>query len=73
MARERVGSPPKAHVMVETCHLLPPLSGPQSDPLLFGVAEALACLFPVEDMRLRTVAVPPEQQDEERVEEPLAA
>lgn len=35
--------------MVETRHILPPETGPASDPLLFGVAEALACLFPIDE------------------------
>lgn len=35
--------------MVETRHILPPEAGPASDPVLYGVAEALAGLFPIDE------------------------
>lgn len=32
--------------MIDTLHLLPPDLGPRSSPMLYGVAEAIAELFP---------------------------
>ncbi|GEP00799.1 hypothetical protein [Methylobacterium haplocladii] len=32
--------------MIDTLHLLPPDLGPRSNPMLYGVAEAIAELFP---------------------------
>ncbi len=32
--------------MIDTLHLLPPDLGPRSNPMLYGVAEAIAALFP---------------------------
>lgn len=63
----------KARAMVETRHLQPPVTGPQSDPLLYGVADALARLFPIEDSCRRAVSSAPDAQEDEQVEEPLAA
>lgn len=33
--------------MIETTHLLPPVLGPRSNPVLFGIAEAIAELLPI--------------------------
>lgn len=35
--------------MVETVHITPPDVGPQSDPLLYGVTQALEQLFPLDE------------------------
>lgn len=35
--------------MITTRHIQPPETGPRSDPLLFGVAEALSCIFPLDE------------------------
>ncbi len=35
--------------MVETIHITPPDLGLQSDPLLYGVAQALEQLFPLDE------------------------
>lgn len=32
--------------MIDTLHLLPPDIGPRSNPVLYGIAEAIAELFP---------------------------
>lgn len=56
--------------MVKTVHLQPPLTGLRSDPLLFGVAEALARLFPIEDVRLCLVPELREEMPPKEIEEP---
>ena len=63
----------KARAMLESRHLQPPVTGPQSDPLLYGVADALARLFPIEDACCWVDTSAPDAQEEERVEEQLAA
>lgn len=35
--------------MIKTRHIQPPETGPKSDPLLFGVAEALSSIFPIDE------------------------
>lgn len=50
--------------MVDTLHLQPPGSGLSSDPLLFGVGEALARLFPLEESHVHRDAAAPTERYE---------
>ncbi len=55
--------------MVETAHITPPDLGLQSDPLLYGVAQALEQLFPLDETsgtptsQLARVLIPLPQDD----------
>lgn len=53
--------------MIETIHLLPPDLGPRSNPVLFGIAEALAGLLPPVILVPRSTDAPVGEA-EERVE-----
>ena len=54
--------------MIDTTVLQPPCEGPRSNPLLFGVAEALTALIPLTDRTRPGATAAPRRDDDRRAE-----